>query len=415
MRNLIPTLDVFPPAMEAEFRRDYFHKSLLVNRWAFMAGGLMIAAFGLVDFFAMPSSLPAVFVLRVLCVSTALALFALSYHPRYEAWMQPASALAAYIVGALFIGMVLVSGENELGHSYYIFGTMLVIFFIYTISRLRVRYAAAAGWAIFLTGQIALVLPGVFDLPEQRFAFILAHAFIFFGNLMGMLAAAYSEQAFRRDFRQQRQIATEHERAERLLLNILPAPVAERLKRHEQVADHYDGASVLFADLVDFTLLSASRPPGEIVDLLNQVFSAFDELTEKYGLEKIKTIGDCYMVVSGIPQPRADHAPALAEMALEMHAALAHLPPLRLRIGINSGPIVAGVVGLKKFIYDLWGDTVNVASRMESNGLPGQIQVTEATYELLKDHYTFTDRGEIPIKGKGLMRVYLLEGRRERH
>ena len=283
---------------------------------------------------------------------------------------------------------------------------------LYTISRLRMRYAAAAGWAIFLTGQIALIIPGVFALPDQRFGFILAYAFIFFGNLMGMLAAAYSEQAFRRDFSQQRQIAAEHERAERLLLNILPASVAERLKRHEQVADHFDQASVLFADLVDFTPLSAGQPPGEVVTLLNEVFSAFDTLTEKYGLEKIKTIGDCYMVVSGIPQPRPDHAVALAEMALEMHAAIAHLRPLCLRIGINSGPIVAGVVGLKKFIYDLWGDTVNVASRMESNGLPGRIQVTEATYELLRDHYTFTDRGEIPIKGKGPMRVYLLEGRR---
>src|SRR5690606_22110431 len=162
-----------------------FNKSLLVNRWSFMAGGLMIAAFGLVDFFAMPHSLPAIFALRVLCVSTALAVFALSYHPRYEEWMQPASALAAYIVGVCFIGMVIASEERDLGHSYYIFGTMVVIFFIYTISRLRLRYAAAAGWAIFLTGQIALVMPGVFVQHDQRFGYILAHAFTFFGNLMG--------------------------------------------------------------------------------------------------------------------------------------------------------------------------------------------------------------------------------------
>jgi class 3 adenylate cyclase len=412
MRNLIPAIDSFPPETEAEFRHDYFVKSLLVNRWAFMAGGLMIAAFGLVDFFAIPVSLPQVMVLRVLCVSTAFGLFALTYHSDYERWMKPASALAAYLVGAFFIGMVLVTDEMELGHSYYIFGTMLVIFFIYTISRLRLRYAAAAGWAIFLTGQIALVLPSVFEEPTQRFAFILANAFIFFANLMGMLAAAYSEQAFRRDFYQQRQIAAEHERAERLLLNILPAPVAERLKHNEQVADHFEQASVLFADIVDFTPLSASSTPAQIVDLLNDVFSAFDTLTEKYGLEKIKTIGDCYMVVSGIPQPRPDHALALAEMALEMHGAIAHLRPLCLRIGIHSGPMMAGVVGLKKFIYDLWGDTVNVASRMESNGLPGRIRVTEATYDLLKDRFTLSDRGEIPIKGKGLMRVYLLDGRR---
>jgi PAS domain S-box-containing protein len=203
---------------------------------------------------------------------------------------------------------------------------------------------------------------------------------------------------------------------EQLLLNILPEPIAQRLKLAESnIADSFAEVTVLFADLVNFTELSAQIPATELVSFLNKIFSAFDQLAEKHGLEKIKTIGDAYMVVGGLPTPRADHAQAIAEMALEMQEAIAQLQnnngkPFRLRIGINTGPVVAGVIGMKKFIYDLWGDTVNVASRMESQGLPGGIQVTQTTYELLEDKYIFQSRGAIAVKGKGEMTTYLLIG-----
>lgn len=205
--------------------------------------------------------------------------------------------------------------------------------------------------------------------------------------------------------------------SERLLLNVLPRSIAERLKRHEgRIAEAHDEVTVLFADVVDFTPFAEQTSPERVVDVLDEVFSAFDDLAQRHGLEKIKTIGDAYMVVAGLPEPRSDHAEAMAEMALDMQVALASLcDPLGLdlaiRVGMASGPVIAGVIGRHKFIYDLWGDTVNTASRMESHSLPGRIQVTEATYQRLCDRYRFEERGEIEIKGKGRLPAYLLVGR----
>ena len=203
---------------------------------------------------------------------------------------------------------------------------------------------------------------------------------------------------------------------EDLLHNILPDPIAQRLKLQESlIADSFDEVTVLFADLVNFTELSAQIPATKLVDLLNKIFSVFDRLTQKHGLEKIKTIGDAYMVVGGLPQPRPDHAEAVAEMALDMQQEINRFKrndgkSFELRIGINTGSVVAGVIGTKKFAYDLWGDTVNMASRMESTGMAGGIQVTAATYKLLQDKYVFEERDAIAIKGKGEMITYWLRG-----
>jgi adenylate cyclase len=210
----------------------------------------------------------------------------------------------------------------------------------------------------------------------------------------------------------------EQERAEGLLLTILPGSIAERLKSNPRtIADQFSAASVLFADVVNFTPRSESLPPAEIVGLLDRLFGHFDVLAEQYGLEKIKTIGDAYMVASGVPNPRPDHARALALLALDMVASMAPGGAvgdlgLDLRVGINSGPVVAGVIGRKKFLYDLWGDAVNTASRMESQGTPGDIQITRATYELLRDEFVCKRRGTITVKGKGEMETWYLVGRR---
>ena len=218
--------------------------------------------------------------------------------------------------------------------------------------------------------------------------------------------------------RAQREAARERERAEQLLLNILPGSIARRLQEGEGlIADHFPEATVLFADIVDFTELSAGISPQAVVSLLNEIFSAFDQLASDLGLEKIKTIGDAYMVVGGVPSPRTDHTEAVVEMALRMieHCdAMNRTAPQRvtMRIGIDSGPVVAGVIGIRKFNYDLWGDTVNLASRMESHGISGQIQVTERVYERLRDKYDFTERGGIEVKGRGQQTVFLLRGRR---
>jgi adenylate cyclase len=210
----------------------------------------------------------------------------------------------------------------------------------------------------------------------------------------------------------------EQEKSELLLTNILPGSIAERLKAASQtIADHFGSASILFADVVDFTPLSQRLPPAEVVGILDHLFSRFDTLVERHGLEKIKTIGDAYMAAAGVPDPRPDHARRAALLALDMREAVATSgivegTRLELRIGINSGPVIAGVIGTKRFLYDLWGDAVNTASRMESHGTPGEIQITPTTHELLKDEFVCARRGTIEVKGKGPMETWYLVGPR---
>ena len=213
-----------------------------------------------------------------------------------------------------------------------------------------------------------------------------------------------------------RLLEQEQAKSERLLLNILPAPIARRLKDDGRtIADGFAHVTVLFADIVGFTVLSSRVSPADLVAMLNRVFSAFDVIAERHGVEKIKTIGDAYMAAAGLPAEREGHADSVAAMALEMQTALAALnaelgTELDIRIGIHSGPVVAGVIGKRKFIYDLWGDSVNTASRMESHGEAGRVQVSEATRELLGDRWQVEPRGEIEVKGKGAMKTFFLLG-----
>jgi len=267
----------------------------------------------------------------------------------------------------------------------------------------------------FAAFLVLLAVSLYFDDQVAAWAKPTAHgtSMLFFAmNLIGpsvaiFLSMLYFVQAFRR----------EHARSEGLLLNILPGPIAERLKQGEQViADRFAEVTVLFADIVGFTQLSARISPEALVSMLNAVFSAFDNLSDRHGLEKIKTIGDAYMVVGGLPEPRPDHAEAVAAMALDMQAAVARIGvelgrPIGLRIGIDTGPVVAGVIGKRKFAYDLWGDAVNTASRMESQGVENGIQLTEGAYQRLKDSYICEARGVIEVKGKGKLSTYLLMGK----
>ncbi len=213
-----------------------------------------------------------------------------------------------------------------------------------------------------------------------------------------------------------RQREVEQEKSERLLLNVLPVKIAERLKMGETViADHYETATVLFADIVGFTKLSSSMDPAALVALLNDIFSSFDRLAEKHGLEKIKTIGDAYMVAGGLPEADDGHSHNIARMALEMPPALARAAqglPVDVRIGIHTGAVVAGVIGMRKFSYDLWGDTVNTASRMESHGSPGEVHISEPSFLTLKDAFECEERGTVEVKGKGPMRTFWLKRER---
>ena len=289
---------------------------------------------------------------------------------------------------------------------------LIYTFFIYSVLRLRFPQAVLASWlgaAIFVGYLFGLDL--MQPTAAGRTVLVLGLA-----NCGGMLICYQMDVSARREFAAMRLLGEERARSERLLLNILPAPIAERLKASEDsIAEHSDGVTVLFADIVGFTPLSARKTPRALVELLNRIFSEFDTLADAHGLEKIKTIGDAYMAVAGLPEPWPDHAPRAARMAFAMRDAIARVSAetgeeLALRIGLHSGPVVAGVIGRRKFAYDMWGDTVNTASRMESHGLPGAIHCTEATAMLLKGAFQLQPRGAMEIKGKGEMHTFLLIG-----
>jgi guanylate cyclase len=265
-------------------------------------------------------------------------------------------------------------------------------------------------WALAFFAVVAVLEPSALPTGLVIFFFVVN---IFGVTLtMQVMLGYFVEQRERAHHALER----ERERSERLLLNVLPAPIAERLKGDGGViAEHHDSVTVLFADLAGFTEQSTRMDPQELVSLLDRIFTAFDRLADAEGLEKIKTIGDSYMLAGGLPQPHPEHLAAVARVALAMRAEIevirrqTHQEWLAVRIGIDTGPVVAGVIGRRKFIYDLWGDTVNTASRMESHGLPGEIQVTQRVAAALGSAFTLRRRGTIEVKGKGPMLTYLLD------
>ncbi len=305
-----------------------------------------------------------------------------------QQWTAPVSLAIGYIVGA---------------------GYCCVIAATFFALKLRFAWALSAICIGFIIGGYVLLqgTPLIFKLMFGGPGLLN----IFFFAVISSAAAYFLEQVLRESYLRRELLNREHARSEGLLLNILPKPIAERLKDGSgTIADSFAEVTVMFADIVGFTPLTARSTPQETVAMLNNVFSRFDRLAGELGLEKIKTIGDAYMVVGGIPSEMPDHAGAIMKLAIAMQDEVAkfsseYKEPLQIRIGIGTGPIVAGVIGEKKFIYDLWGDTVNMASRMESHGEPGGIQVMHRTFELLRDRWAFVER-QIEVKGRGRTTVY---------
>jgi guanylate cyclase len=317
--------------------------------------------------------------------------------------------LLAPTAGQMFVGGFLPSGGVALWGIMAPLGAL-----VFLEVRRAIRWFVAFVVVFLLTGVAGELFFPDADFPTWFPSTMLAL------NIVGAGAIAFTLLA---SFAKQRNEAlaalrVEQERSELLLMNILPGSIAERLKAASQtIADHFDSASILFADVVDFTPFAQRLAPAEVVGILDQLFSHFDELVERHGLEKIKTIGDAYMAAAGVPDPSPHHARMAARLALDMREAIATSAVgdgsgLELRIGINSGPVVAGVIGTKRFLYDLWGDAVNTASRMEEHGTPGEIQITSKTYELLKDEFDCRPRGTIEVKGKGQMDTWYLVGPR---
>jgi class 3 adenylate cyclase len=343
--------------------------------------------------------------------SLGALLLGLSFHSSFRRWMQTASSLVLLAVAVLIALQFNVTHASATGYTPLVGLTALLLafFWAFTFSRMsfvRANFTALVSCAIW--GSTVQASP----VHLLDFGFFLVSGF-------GLAAGAgyFLERSLRRDFARSVLLAAEGERSNRLLLNVLPAEIAERLKRTTDViADAYPEVSILFADIVGFTPLSSVLPPHDVVNLLNEIFSSFDDMVDRAQLEKIRTIGDGYMVVSGVPRQRSDHAQAICALALEMRDYIRSFRApggrsIDFRIGINSGPVVAGVIGRKKFQFDLWGDPVNVASRMESHGVPGWIQISDVTHELVRAEFECERRGPIEVKGKGLVTTYFVRRR----
>jgi class 3 adenylate cyclase len=404
----------FPRALEAEFNAATYPRFRTQTRVAMFAGFVNLVAVGLWFGLLVPEADGGAVIGRTFLLSSipALAGFAMAFMPGYERLRGIQVALSVLLTGVALSGIALIVPSVIGGTVTTVSITVTLLFGLVFMGAGQLVVVAPAA---LIVAAAALVTTGV-GAPDwaHRSAYWLGIV----STVAGSIGAAYFVEMYvRRDFMHQRELEEERRTSERLLLNVLPAPIAVRLKAGEEpIADRHAEATVLFADIVGFTIISSKVSPDEMVELLNSVFTEFDQMAARHGLEKIKTIGDAYMAVGGLPTRRDDHAEACANLALEMQSALEGRvapsgDPLQVRIGINTGPVVAGVIGSSKFAYDLWGDAVNTASRMESHGVPAGIQVTESTYRRLRGKYRFEERGEVDVKGKGLMPTWLLTGR----
>jgi class 3 adenylate cyclase len=352
-------------------------------------------------------------VVTVICVGMAganlLGVVTLRWATTLDRQQLIGAALNA-LAGLAVLALIEVSGMTD---RYAAPALLLIAIFAFVVIRLRFVFALVAA-GTYLVGYVFVLATG----PTRGTALDI---FLVAGSILAGLAATYLLERGTRDVfaqrrlieRQAAELADAHATSERLLVNVLPGSVAERLKSGEtRIADAYPDATVLFADLVGFTPLASSLSPAETVGLLDRLFSAFDELAARHGLEKIKTIGDAYMVVGGVPKVSGDHPARVVAMGLDMLRAVATIAdemgrPLDLRVGVHTGPVVAGVIGTTKFSYDLWGDTVNIASRLESHGLAGALQMSEATW-LRSGRVSAERRGPIELKGRGTLEVYIV-------
>ncbi len=399
-----------PPELRDGFRQYHFLSAI----WVFRAMGVVYLLYEIALHFREGVGLP------MARMAYFVALLGFSFvRQAYKYWQSLMLIFLLLVAGQWFLALrpefIALEKSEAPAQDYLaagmIFGASLcaLVFVIYFFVKLRFAWALAS-FAIVSGGlgyALATASAQVFGIMVSRGGFMNVISFA----ILCSITAYFFEQLMRENYLRRELLNQAHERSEHLLLNILPAPIADRLKAGAvTIADSYAEVTVMFADIVGFTPLSARYSAEKIVAMLNRMFSKFDRLGGELGLEKIKTIGDAYMVVGGVPEELPDHPGAIMKLAIAMQNEMPGFSKefnesLCLRIGISTGPIVAGVIGEKKFIYDLWGDTVNMASRMESHGSPGGILVVQKTYELLKDRWTFTEL-QMDIKGRGSLTVY---------
>jgi class 3 adenylate cyclase len=410
------TLRFKDPKLEREFREEYYRQNLANIRFTLLAGIAMWVIWGLlVREFLVPSDRPFDLTLRFgAFIPMLLIAFALSFNRVYARiweWVMFAVVGASLITWVFYVSVV-----RTMPVDYGYVGLILITAFAYALARLRFNLVVLIT-VIAIGTYIPYAVAAVHIFGVRT---VLATAFLLsFGGLWGV-AAYRLEKSTRLLFLREHQLEWEHQRSDALLLNILPQAIVDRLKAHpngERVADAFDEVSVLFADAVGSTEHAAKSSPEEFAETLDTLFRRFDEIADRYGLEKIKTIGDAYMAVAGAPVPVKDHAAKVANAALDMlvEAGEVRWPsgdPVVVRLGMATGPAVAGVIGQRKFAYDLWGDTVNLASRLsETSGVPGRVQVTEPVAERLADRYEFSEPRLVDLKGKGPTPVRFLLSR----
>ncbi len=397
--------------LEARYRAGRAPGDLRQARVALLVGALVNLGFAPLDYLVLSENLLLALVLRVaIATPVFLAMLGLSFLDFFKTRMEILVGFAIFAFTLLYAAMNAVSDPPDV----YLSGFVLVILFLPIFLPVGFVAASAIAWSSTILFAVLIPLTRTIDLG----ALLTVYAQFLAANFIGLFALYWMERLRRQEFVTMQAIEAERSRHHELLARVLPRSVVARLERGERdIADHFAESTVLFADIVGFTELSARHAPAEIVAFLNRVFGRFDALVERHGVEKIKTIGDAYMVAGGLPTARPDHCEAVAALALDMMAAAALLrapgdTPLRIRIGIHAGPLIAGVIGESRFVYDLWGDTVNTASRMESLGQANRIQVSEAVYRRLHASYSFEPHGEIEVKGKGVMKTWYLTGRR---
>jgi len=405
--------------LERAFALDNVEPLRRFLRFSIALASATFLAYGIHDALVVPEVRARAWAVRfgVFVPASALALWLLSTR---HALRFAEAAMLLYGLAASFI--VLYIGAIAGGSGYFLYTAYAIAFVTLGPFVARLGVLTQILYTL-LTVALYLALDRAIAHQSLEIALSISSTLLSLGGIGALIAYRQEHQA-RQSFLQRRlideqveELAAEKARAEELLLNVLPASIAERLKRGQRpIADGFPRVSVLFADIVGFTKMSERVTPEQLVERLNRMFSSFDDLADKLKLEKIKTIGDAYMVAGGLHSHEYDHAQTIAEMALGMQRRASEFASefgeaLSIRVGIHTGPVVAGVIGKRKFIYDVWGDTVNTASRMESHGEPGMIHVTEDTCRLLKDSYELEARGEIQIKGKGPMRTWFLRGR----
>lgn len=394
--------------LERSFQRWYDRASRPLIRLALGLGALLYLAFYLLDLWLLPELAVPVFWIRLTVALVTLIVLLLSYREDFLRWRRCTLDLTVIALAGGLLAIIALGGARAEAH---LVGIVLALMATHVLFHLRFPDAVALSAAIIAAYDLQLFGlgdPDWWDVASDNF-------FLVSAAVLGTFASYDIERFARRSFAHQRHGEEERRRSEELLDNVLPAAIAARLKNGESViADRYTEATVLFADIVGFTPLASRLEPEVILEVLNRHFTEFDRIALDHRVQKIKTVGDAYMLAGGCPEAQADHLERIADAAIAIRDAVAaedRALAIDVRIGVATGPLVAGVIGETRLAYDLWGDTVNTASRMETTGPVGEIHVTEAVYRRLRDRYAFQAQGVMEIKGKGPMPTYILEGR----